>query len=114
MRDRFVRIGALLLVLSACDGSEREPQAKPAAAPEVDYKARIDRLSAAQRDALFLRAVRDAGHDCQQVVGSAFSGEHFGMPGWVARCGNGADWLIMLSKGGRALVARREAKPEAK
>jgi hypothetical protein len=30
------------------------------------------------------------------------------MPSWAARCTNGEDWLIMLGKGGRAHVARRE------
>jgi hypothetical protein len=32
------------------------------------------------------------------------------MPSWVARCGDGGDWVIMLSPDGRALVARHEEK----
>ena len=44
------------------------------------------------------------------MVGSAYQGIQFSMPSWVARCENGTDWLIMLDKGGKAHVARREEK----
>jgi hypothetical protein len=102
---------ALLLALGGCDSGS-----PPAPAPTVQpaqnvYKARIDALPDARRDAVFLRAVRDAGHDCQEVIGSAYNGEQFGMPAWAGRCRDGADWLIMLGRDGRALVARREEKP---
>ena len=107
-----VLAGAILLAAAACDGEAEPRQAKPIAVPEGGYKQRIDRLAAGQRDALFLRAIRDAGQNCQQVVGSAYNGVHFGMPSWAARCSNGADWLIMLGKGGNAHVARREEKPK--
>ena len=95
-----------LVVLAACDS---EP-AKVASINVTDggYRERLEALPAKQRDAVFLRAVRDAGHDCQKVLGSARGGVQFGMPSWVARCENGEDWLIMLDKGGRAHVAKRE------
>ncbi len=103
-----VRAATILLALGACDGGAE--QSPPPAAPKVDYKARIDALVPQQRDALFLRAIRDAGHDCQQVLGSAYNGEQFEMPRWAARCSDARDWLIMLAADGRALVARREEK----
>ncbi len=104
-------IGAALLAAAAC-GPEAEPrEAKAITVPEGGYKQRIDALAAKQRDALFLRAIRDAGQECQQVVGSAYNGVHFGMPSWAARCSNGADWLIMLGKGGNA--RSRPARGEA-
>ena len=99
----------MLLAVSACDdGVSRNAAAPPTR--KVDYKARIDALAPKQRDALFLRAIRDAGHDCQQVLGSAYNGEQFEMPSWAARCSDARDWLIMLADDGRALVARREEK----
>lgn len=98
---------ALAAALAAC-GSEDAPS--PGAAVAAGLKSRIDALRPAARDALFLRAVRDAGHDCQRVVGSAYNGVHFGMPGWAARCSDGVDWLVMLRADGTALVARREEK----
>ena len=95
-----------LLLLLACDS---EPaKVKPIEVSEGGYRQKIEALTPEQRDAVFLRAVRDAGHDCQSVAGSAYNGVHFGMPGWAARCTNGEDWLIMIGKGGRAHVARRE------
>ena len=104
--------GAALFLLGACDQGA-EPKPKSITVPEGGYKERIDRLLPEQRDAVFLRAIRDAGHDCQEVVGSADNGVQFGMPSWAARCGDGRDWLIMLGKGGQAHVARREEKSGA-
>lgn len=106
-------IGMIFLAAAACDGDAEPRKVKPVSVPEGGYKQRIDALPAGQRDALFLRAIRDAGQECQQVVGSAYNGVHFGMPSWAARCSDGADWLVMLAKGGIAHVARREEKPQA-
>ena len=96
---------AALLLVSGCDGA---PETNKVTVPDANYKARIDALDDRQRDAVMLRAVRDARQDCQGVVGSAYSGVQFGMPSWVARCSDGRDWMVMLDKGGRAHVARRE------
>ena len=98
----------LLLAVSACGGPQEPAETNKVEKADVDYKARIDGLDDRQRDAVMLRAVRDARQDCQGVVGSAYSGMQFGMPSWVARCSDGRDWLVMLDKGGRAHVARRE------
>lgn len=110
MKEQARHSGAflLLLALAACDAAQ-EAQAPPLASIS-EYKKRIDRLAPQQRDAVFLRAVRDAGMDCQKVLGSGPSGLQFGMPSWVVRCDDGRDWMIMLDKGGRAHVARREEK----
>ena len=99
---------AALILISGCDSSPEPAETNQAAVVEVDYKARIDALDDRQRDAVMLRAVRDARQNCQGVVGSAYSGVQFGMPSWVARCSDGRDWIVMLDKGGRAHVARRE------
>lgn len=102
----------LAALLGSCgETAEVGEPARPIEAAEGDGKARIDALSDGQRNAVLLRAVRDAGHDCQGVVGSAYGGVEFGMPSWVARCSDGRDWLVMIGKGGRALVARREEAP---
>ena len=105
---RTMGLAAALLVMSGCGGAQEPPESDKTAVPGVDYKARIDALGEQQRNAVMLRAVRDARQDCQGVVGSAYGGLHFGMPSWVARCSDGRDWIVMLDKGGRALVARRE------
>jgi hypothetical protein len=97
---------AALLPLLTCACDSGPP--RPIEVAEGGYRERIEALTHGQRDALFLRAVRDSGHDCQSVAGSAYNGPQFGMPSWAARCTNGEDWLIMIGKGGRAHVARRE------
>jgi hypothetical protein len=97
-------LGALLLA-TACDGGPA-----PSPARENPFQQRIAALDEGQRNAVFLRAIRDAGQDCQGVAGSAEGGVQFGMPSWVARCSDGRDWLIMLAPDGRAHVARREEK----
>jgi hypothetical protein len=112
MVARLVLIGAIVIPLGACDREADPSAAKKIIVPEGDYKKRVEALAPGHRDALFLRAIRDAGQECQQVVGSAYNGVHFGMPSWAARCGDGRDWLIMLGKGGTAHVARREEKPQ--
>ena len=99
---------AVLLMASGCDRIPEAPQADKTAAPEGGYKAKIEALDERQRNVVFLRAVRDARQNCQGVIGSAYNGLHFGMPSWVARCSDGRDWLVMLDKGGRALVASRQ------
>lgn len=107
-RSRYLALCLLVLATAACDAEQQEQGPPPSTIAE--FKQRIDRLAPQQRDAVFLRAVRDAGMDCQKVVGSGPSGLQFGMPSWVARCDDGRDWMIMLDKGGRAHVARREEK----
>ena len=107
MRPDFVMAGAALALLAACDDAPA-PREVPSTEAGEATKARIDALDPAQRDALFLRAIRDAGQECQRVEGSAHNGLHFGMPSWVARCRDGRDWLVMLRPDGSALVARRE------
>jgi hypothetical protein len=101
---------SLLLLTAACGENAAPPEGREPPAAENPFKERIAKLPAGQRNAVFLRAIRDAGQNCQNVVGSAQGGEQFGMPSWVARCGDGGDWVIMLSPDGRALVARREEK----
>jgi hypothetical protein len=104
---------ALLVCLAAiaCDAPDTAPAPPPPAAATGNYKARIDALDEGQRNAVMLRAIRDANQDCQAVIGSAATEVQFGMPAWVARCRDGRDWIVMLRPDGTALVARREAKP---
>ena len=108
-RCRLAPIAAMLLV-AGCDVAGDGSDTASRSVTEAFYKARIDALGDGRRNALMLRAVRDAGQDCQGVAGSAYNGEHFGRPSWAVRCNDGRDWLIMLEKDGRALVARREER----
>ena len=64
----------------------------------------LENLSEGQRNAVFIRAIRDSGQDCQHVDSSARAGEHQGLPLWTARCENGVTWTIVLGNDGSAAV----------
>jgi hypothetical protein len=106
-----MRKNGLMLVglwaLAGCDaGVKPEPPTENQNLRAI--KGRIDELAEGQRNAVFLRAIRDARQPCQAVVGSAYNGIHFGRPSWAARCSDGQDWLVMIEASGRALVAKRD------
>ncbi len=106
-------LAALLLVAGCGEGTAPSAPARAdTAALLQQQKARIDALAEGQRNAVFLRAIRDGEQNCQQVVGSAYYGEQSGRPSWAARCADGRDWIIIVEANGRALVAPRPSAPE--
>ncbi len=64
----------------------------------------LGNLSEGERNAVFIRAIRDSGQPCQQVESSARGGEYRGLPLWTARCENGVTWTIVLGNDGTAAV----------
>ena len=89
---------ALLLALGAC-GESREDSGRTEA-QQGDYQARLQAMPEGQRNAVFIRALRDAGRPCQGVESSSYQGLRDGVPTWTARCTAGGDWLILLGAGG--------------
>ena len=90
---------ALVLALSAC--GDNGGDASRIEAGEGDYQARLQAMPEGQRNAVFIRALRDAGHPCQGVENSSYQGVRDGVPTWTARCtAGGGDWLILLGGGG--------------
>ncbi len=61
-----------------------------------------------QRNAVFIRAIRDAGQDCQHVESSERAGEHQGFPVWTARCDGGGTWTIVVMNDATAAVLNAE------
>ena len=90
---------AALLALSACgDNGENVRQIE---VEKGDYQARLQAMPEGQRNAVFIRALRDAGRPCQGVENSAYQGERDGVPTWTARCTDGGgEWLILLGADG--------------
>lgn len=113
MAARTFLIGASALSLAAC-GSAPDRDAAVNAAPADDYATRIRALPEGQRDAVLLRAIRDAGRDCQHVTQStavAGTGPSSGeAPAWSARCDDGAIWVVALNPGGVATVTGAAAQ----
>lgn len=75
-----------------------------AAGPKVDYVAELRSMAPALRRGAFLRAIRDAGQDCQEVVKEYETEPVNGQASWSAECGNGAQWIVIVERNGDAKV----------
>ncbi|WP_106638589.1 hypothetical protein [Allosphingosinicella vermicomposti] len=95
-------------LIAACDSGASENDVQPVEVPQGDYQARLMTMPEGQRNAVFIRAIRDAGRDCQNVERSAFQGERNGQPVWAARCGDGQDWVIVIGRDGIAQIANSQ------
>ena len=105
----------MLTALAAC-GSESAEAPTTAAVdnatptPAGGYARTIRALPLVQRNAVFLRAVRDAGHDCQEVSqadevppgdmpeGSADAAT------WAVACDRSSRWVVQIAEDGIATV----------
>jgi hypothetical protein len=102
---------ALGVALAACDGGTPEAAdetANLAGNAAVESPAatqnQLEALSEGERNAVFIRAIQDAGQECQHVDSSARGGEHEGLPVWTARCQGGVEWTIVIGNDGVASV----------
>lgn len=93
---------AAIALLSGC-GSADAPTTN-IAVPDNGYTARIEGLTDAQRQGVLLRAIRDAGRDCQGVTAATAAGEVKGAPAWLATCTDGGQWVVALGGDGVATV----------
>jgi hypothetical protein len=106
MKTAILTSGLILAVVGGChQPAPQQNSTTPAATTEDDYLQRINRLPQKQRDAVFYRAIDDAGFDCQSVKGSEARKAVQGYPAWVAHCSDGRDWVVILEKNGIVQVA---------
>ena len=108
MSQALTRSVAVLALICVAGCGEVTPDGRSAnkvavPGPEATQN-RLESLSEGERNAVFIRAIRDAGLPCQQVESSARAGEHQGLPLWTARCENGVTWTIVLGNDGSAAV----------
>ena len=106
---------ALILILAAsltaCDAAGDSTNdaaqangAAPSAANGTDYVAQIGNMAEPVRRATFLRAIRDAGQECQEVVDAKAADAVDGNASWGVRCEDGRGWLINIAPDGNAKV----------
>jgi len=93
-----------IMMLAGCEKGAPEEDVKKIEVPEGDYQARLQAMPEGQRNAVFIRALRDARRDCQGVVSSAYQGLLRDRPTWTARCDDGVGWVIIIGKDGVAEV----------
>lgn len=106
MKASFVTALALGLAPSGCGpaGVSNKAEQQPANA-SADGRG-LDAMSEAEREGVLLRALRDGGHDCQEVVGAVRAGESQGVPLWRAVCRGGRSWIIAVTANGYAQILR--------
>lgn len=98
-------VAALAALIAGCGGSSGYPEnSEFSAAPQGNVIGRVEALSDRQRNALFIRAIRDAGLECQHVDWSTRSGTYRGMPVWTAACTRAQTWIIIVGGDGTAQV----------
>src|SRR6478672_1364263 len=98
---RYLLVAGLALSTAACGGVTQGSNGTAANAAEPVGN-QVAALSEGQRDAVFIRAIRDARLECQRVQGSARVGDYRGMPVWRARCQGGGEWIIVVANDGTA------------
>ncbi|QKS01027.1 hypothetical protein F9288_16385 [Sphingomonas sp. CL5.1] len=103
-----------LILLAACSGNPATPAANntQAAAPGnvQDYAKAVAALPVGQQRGVFLRAIRDAGLPCQDVVDSTRFPDEHGVSSWRAECDDGSQQLIEIRKDGTATVVSRAGR----
>jgi hypothetical protein len=112
MRAVMLATGTMLgLLLAGCGDRRAEETNRAAAAPSGDAANQLAALPEGQRNGVFIRAIRDAGQECQHVESSVRAGEYEGNPVWSAQCAGGDSWTIVVTPDGTAqLVNESEAR----
>jgi hypothetical protein len=95
---------ACLMLLGGCEKQAPEQVNATAAAPEVDYQARVAALLPGQREEVLFHAIRDAGRGCPNVESAAPHAAIKGAPAWAVKCDNGLEWIVVIGTTGMAVV----------
>jgi hypothetical protein len=97
---------ALAFALAGCEGGAPEAanEANDVVVGPEATENQLEALPEGQRNAVFIRALQDAGQECQHVESSTRAGEHQGFPLWTARCTGGTEWTIVIGNGGVAQI----------
>ncbi len=101
---RTILLAAAPLALAACDGNPAAPQAQPTPQGPSEFQRQVAALEPAQRNAVFIRAIRDAGHDCQGVTKSESKPPVGGDPLYHATCSDKATYGVVIGRDGAATV----------
>lgn len=109
MKPMLITAAALALPLGACEQGAPEADDANITVPEGDHAQRIAGMEEGARNAVFLRAIRDAGRDCQTVQSSSSQGQVNNAPAWTATCDNGSQWTIIIGRDGVAQVVNAPA-----
>lgn len=122
MLKRIILTTAAALALAGCGGSgERNLTANDAVTAEpinaseagintvdtTNYSAAVLTQNDAQRNATFIRALQDAGLNCDHVDSSTRIADQDGVPTWRATCKDGTSFMIGIPPNGVARIISR-------
>jgi hypothetical protein len=104
---RLIVVVAALMLGGCGGGGQPAPKPTPKAQPLSDIQQQVAALGEAERNVVFIRAIRDAGRDCQGVTQSERRDDIAvnGTPTWIATCQRGQTWVISIARDGTAQVA---------
>jgi hypothetical protein len=104
MRTAHIAL-TLIAPLAACGTQPAETTANVSGNAADNAANQLASLPEGQRNAVFIRALRDANQPCQHVDSSESLGEYRGFPVWRAHCDNGAtNWTIVVTADGTAQI----------
>lgn len=94
------------LLLAACDAAPSNTTAASSEAqPPSAFQNQVVAMSDEARNVVFIRAIRDAGHDCQGVTQSERRADQpDGNLLYQATCNDGASYGVSLGRDGTAQV----------
>jgi hypothetical protein len=105
---RMILAIGVLLALAACgSGDDPLPTRETGPAPLSDFALKVSKLTEVQRNGVFLRAIRDSGIACQEVLASESIEIRSGVMGWRAQCQNGSPHLVEILADGTAKITSR-------
>lgn len=108
---RAIAMALGIVVLGGCDAqqdSSESPETTGATTGETtNATAQVIALPERQRNAVFFRAIRDAGLPCQSVRQSEAIKSDNEAPAWRASCDNGESHLIAVTPDGMVNIVSR-------
>jgi hypothetical protein len=106
----FAALGVAPLALLAACGSPATDAATnttDVTVPAGNTARTVENLPEGQRTAVFLRAVRDSGQQCQTVTKSEKVSAAGAPPAWQVTCDGGRQWIVAIDAAGTATVTDR-------
>lgn len=98
-----------ILTTAACQDRSVAGNTTAPAAPATDRLRDLAALNPAQLDLVLFRAIRDAGHDCQDVTRSERLPDADGKALWRVTCRGGGQFAVAIGRDGLANVTAPRA-----
>jgi len=115
MRTFVIAAGALL-ALGGCGDNQAADTPAPATQPAAldPVQQQVIAMADGPRNAVLIRAIRDAGRECQNVETSTRQADaRDGSPTWLAQCAGGPAYVVGVGRQGNVSVTPAGAAGQA-